>query len=472
MRLLPKLIEQGYFVYCCVRSKDRFDLKPSFEGKIAFLELDFLADPAGFPPIPVEIDVAYFLIHSMTAGISDFEEKEALAAKQFADWSVQAKPKQLVYLSGISHQEKLSRHLKSRKNVEQILMKSSIPTTVLRAGIIVGSGSASFEIIRDLVEKLPVMIAPRWIDSRCQPIAIRNVLQFLTGLIGREETLNRTYDIGGLEVLSYKKMMLEFGRVRGMKRYILSVPLMTPRLSSYWLYFVTSTNYPLAVNLVKSMHLDVIARPNSLAQDLGIALLSYTEAVQLAFEKIRQNSIVSSWKDALVTSTSLNINEFLEVPSNGVFTDVKKRAIEGDLEEVMENLWSIGGDNGWYYAQWLWGIRGVIDQLAGGVGLRRGRRSPNELIAGDALDFWRVLVADKHEKRLLLHAEMKLPGDAWLEWCIITKGKNSYIKQTATFRPRGVAGRLYWWSVIPAHFFVFNGMIDRIVKLKRTKTMD
>jgi hypothetical protein len=358
----------------------------------------------------------------------------------------------------------LSKHLHSRLAVERTLNSGSIPVTTLRAGIIVGSGSASFEIIRDLVEKLPVMVTPKWLNTLCQPIAIRNVIQFLSGVALKPAYYGHHFDIGGPEPLSYKQMLLQFASVRGLKRWILTLPVMTPRLSSYWLYFITSTSYPLAVNLVNSMKIPVVCSPNNLAQELDIQLISYRDAVMLAFQKIEQNRVISSWKDAFAaTDTPLKTMEALQVPTYGCFTDIKWRVVSHE-SNTLERIWRIGGQQGWYYGNWLWKLRGLMDKLVGGVGLRRGRRSEIDINPGDALDFWRVLVADRKERRLLLYAEMKLPGEAWLEFKMMKKNHQLQVRQTATFRPKGVWGRLYWYSVLPFHFFIFNGMIEALVK--------
>jgi len=361
-------------------------------------------------------------------------------------------------LSGIVNGENLSKHLLSRKSVETILTKASFHLTTLRAGIVVGSGSASFEIIRDIVEKLPFMIAPLWLNTKSQPIAIRNVIEFLKGVLLKSETYGQSYDIGGPEVLTYKELLLQFASARNLKRTIVIVPVMTPKLSSYWLYFITSTTYKLAVNLVHSMKVEVICKPNNLSKLLNINLISYRQAIQQAFDKIEQQEVLSSWTDALSNETlEKGISKFINVPKFGCFNDFKKIKV-ADEKLVLKRIWSIGGKNGWYYADWLWTMRGFLDKLFGGVGLRRGRKNAFELNAGEALDFWRVLLADKDEKRLLLYAEMKLPGEAWLEFQI----KDGYLFQTATFRPLGLWGRLYWYSVLPFHYFIFNGMIRRI----------
>lgn len=463
-RLLPVLLEQGHEVVCCVRDRKRFPSEGIYtHPKISVFEVDFLKEIPSSEPI-TDIDAAYYLIHSMSSDRSDFEKLEALSARNFIELVTPTKIQQIIYLTGITNEKKLSRHLASRKKVEEILEQSHIPLTAIKAGIIVGSGSASFEIMRDLVEKLPIMIAPKWLKTKSQPIAIRDVLKFLSGVLGKKETYGHAYDIGGPDVLSYKEMLLRFAEVRGLKRHIFTVPVMTPRLSSYWLYFVTSTSYKLAVNLVDSMKVEVIAKKNGLADMLGIHPIPYQEAVALAFQKIEQNNVISSWKDSLASSYADNsLLDHIHVPTDGCFSDHREKEITGDPDLVLENIWSIGGKHGWYYGNWMWKVRGVLDKLAGGVGLRRGRTHPHTINTGDTLDFWRVLAADKKNKRLLLYAEMKLPGDAWLEFRIIKRDGKDYLQQTATFRPKGVAGRLYWYSVLPFHFFVFNGMAENII---------
>ena len=464
-RLIPVLLEQGHQIYCCVRDKERFEDEHNHPN-IETIEVDFL-DENATSKFPQHIDVAYFLIHSMSSE-GNFEEKELAAAVNFLKLVEQTNCKQIIYLTGIVNEEHLSKHLQSRFAVEKKLQQSSIPLTALRACIIVGSGSASFEIIRDLVEKLPIMITPKWLNTKCQPIAIRNVVEFLTGVLLNENTYNKHFDISSNEILTYKEMLLQFADVRKLKRWIITVPIMTPRISSYWLYFVTSTSYPLAINLVNSMKVNVIAEPNNLARDLNIQLLPYKSAVQLAFEKIEQNLVLSSWKDSFSSS---NANQQwmdqVEIPTFGCYKDLKWREIAPDnVEKVLHNIWSIGGAKSWYYGNTLWKVRGLMDKFMGGVGLRRGRTNPSEISRGDALDFWRVLIADKKNKRLLLYAEMKLPGEAWLEFRIMKRHNKIQLRQTATFRPRGLWGRLYWLSVLPFHYFIFNGMIRNLVKVK------
>ncbi len=458
-RLLPVLLDNGHEVVCCVRDKSRF-VNNYPTNNLTVIEVDFLKQDS-LQHIPSDIDIAYYLIHSMSTQTGDFESMEQICATNFRQRMEQTKVQQVIYLSGIVNDANLSKHLLSRKNVEAILSGSSFALTTLRAGIIVGSGSASFEIIRDLVEKLPIMITPRWLQTRCQPIAIRNVVEFMTGVIAQKETYNNSYDIGGPDILTYKEMLLNFAAIRGLNRHIYVVPVMTPKISSYWLYFVTATSYALAKNLVNSMKIEVICRPNNLVSLLNIHLIDYNTSIQLAFDKIEQHQVLSSWKDAQTSNLlKQGITHYIEVPVNGCFKDVRKRKIENP-DAAVAKIWSIGGKTGWYYGNWLWELRGFMDQLVGGVGMRRGRRSDVDISTGDALDFWRVLVANKAEKRLLLYAEMKLPGEAWLEFKI---DENNNLTQTATFRPLGVMGRLYWYAVLPFHGAIFKGMIDNIAK--------
>ncbi len=459
-RLLPVLLENGHEVICCVRDENRFNKKNYSSQNLSVIETDFL-NKESLHSIPNDIDAAYYLIHSLSTRTGDFENMEEICATNFKERIDQTTAKQVIYLSGISNAGVLSKHLSSRKNVETILSGSDFALTTLKAGIIVGSGSASFEIIRDLVEKLPFMITPRWLKTKCQPIAIRNVIEFLIGVIGKAETYNNSYDIGGPDILSYKEMLLRFAKIRGLKRRIVIVPVMTPKISSYWLYFVTATSFELAKNLVNSMKIEVTCKPNNLATMLGIKLIDYDTSIKLAFDKIEQNQVLSSWKDAQTSNLfSKGFSKFIEVPVNGCFKDIRKRKIENS-NASLNKIWAIGGKTGWYYGNWLWEIRGFLDQLAGGVGMRRGRKSDTEIAPGDALDFWRVLLADKNEKRLLLFAEMKLPGEAWLEFKI---DEQQMLTQTATFRPLGVLGRIYWYAALPFHGLIFKGMINKIAE--------
>tara|TARA_R110002073_G_scaffold40547_6_gene115392 strand:+ start:51464 stop:52903 length:1440 start_codon:yes stop_codon:yes gene_type:complete len=464
-RILPLLVNKGFHVVCCVRDKTRFNPPQSLASHISIIEIDLL-DDSSLSKIPDDIDVAYYLVHSM-ASSDDYKSLEQKSAINFCNKLSKTAVKQVIYLSGIVNESNLSKHLQSRKTVEQELEKGDYNLTCLRAGIIVGSGSASFEIMRDLVEKLPIMITPKWLLTKCEPIGVSDVLQFLTECILREQTYNRNFDIGCNDILTYKEMLLAFAEIRNLKRKIWIVPVMTPKLSSYWLYFVTSTSYKLARSLVDSMKVEVVCRNHEINNILEIKPITYKEALIKAFDKIENNEIVSSWKDSYSSSgITINTSEFINVPSFGCFKDQRKRPIE-NRQSTIEKIWSIGGENGWYYGNWLWKIRGFLDQLFNGVGLRRGRTNQTTISVGDSLDFWRVLYANKEEGRLLLFAEMKLPGEAWLEFKII----GDDLTQTATFRPLGLAGRLYWYAVYPFHGFIFNGLLKKLTKQHKTQPL-
>ncbi|MBT8183393.1 MAG: SDR family oxidoreductase, partial [Eudoraea sp.] len=452
MRLLPQLLEAGHEVVCAVRNKDRLSIDQETREAVEILEIDFL-EPVVRDVLPKDLEAAYFLIHSMSSSTTDFDEMEARTATNFNSYMEDTMVEQVIYLSGIVNEENLSKHLSSRKNVEGILSEGDFNLTVLRAGIIVGSGSSSFEIIRDLCEKLPLMITPKWVLTKTQPIAIRDVIYFLTGVLGHPKTYGQSFDIAGPDVLTYKQMLQQYAQARGFKNWIITVPVMTPKLSSYWLYFVTSTSYKLALNLVDSMKIEVVAKDNQLEQLLKVKTHTYRQAIDMAFKKIEQNLVVSSWKDSMVSGRfNSSVEKHIQVPKFGVLKDKKSIKIK-DRESVLNNIWKIGGNNGWYYGDWLWKIRGFIDKLNGGVGLRRGRTHPDKIFTGDSLDFWRVLLADREKRRLLLFAEMRMPGEAWLEFRI---DDDNILHQTATFRPRGLKGRLYWYSVLPFHYFIFG----------------
>lgn len=458
-RLLPILVAQGHDVICCVRDKNRFYCPKEFRKKIVLIEVDFLK-PETLTAIPEDIDAAYYLIHSMSTSTANFSELERISAENFVSRINQTRLKQVIYLSGIVNDDSLSKHLSSRKKVEDVLNKGNFTVTTLRAGIIVGSGSASFEIIRDLIHKLPIMITPKWVNTKCQPIAINDVLEFLSKSLLNRVTYNQNFDIGGPDILTYKEMLLGFAKARNLKRSIYTIPVMTPKLSSYWLFFVTSTSYKLATALVSSMKVEVVCKDNRINDLLNVNPMPYEVALTKALIKVDKDDVVSSWKDSLISGRfSSNISKFIKVPKKDCFIDRRKKEII-DREFTIERIWSIGGETGWYYGNWLWDMRGFIDKLYGGVGSRRGRTNKHEIHAGDALDCWRVLYANKEEGKLILFAEMKLPGEAWLEFKII----NNTLYQSATFRPKGIWGNLYWYSVLPFHGFIFEGMLNKLIQ--------
>lgn len=463
-RLLPVLLEQGHEVVCMVRDKRRFALESDFGTRVKIITGDLLKP---LEEIPKDIQAAYHLVHSMSASENGFSDLELLSAQNFINALKKTDCNQLIYLTGIVNDAGLSKHLSSRLAVEEVLKKSGIDFTILRAAIIIGSGSASFEIIRDLTEKLPLMVAPKWVQTKCQPIGIRDVLRYLSGVLSNEKALGQVFDIGGPDVLSYKEMMMQYAEVRQLRRIIITLPLLTPRLSSLWLNLVTSVPYALARSLVDSMKNEVICKENKVTEAVPGSCLPYRETLKLAFEKIEQNSIVSSWKDALNRGyLETSFMDQVKVPQNGTLEYKVKMPFERNSEEVFENIWGIGGNRGWYYLNWLWNLRGFLDKLLGGVGTRRGRTSNFSLQAGDVIDFWRVLLADKNNKRLLLFAEMKVPGEAWLEFKIVEHQGQTFLSQIATFRPSGLWGRAYWYAMFPFHLFLFKGMARQITVFK------
>ena len=434
-------------------------IDPEWSKQITVVEVDFLQRET-LEVIPKDIDGAYYLIHSMTSTTKGFDIAESLSATNFKNYMNTTQVKHVVYLSGIANDPKLSMHLSSRKNVEDILNEGTFNFTTLRAGIIIGSGSSSFEIIRHLVEKLPVMIAPNWLLTRSQPIAIRDVIYCLEKVLFKKECFNRNYDIGGPDIMTYKEMLLELARIRGLKRRIYAIPMLFPRIYSVCLFVVTPASFPLADHLVRSMRVEVVARNDKLHRMLGVCPMTFYEAVEDAFVNIRQNSIISSWTDAMTRKRlSPKLSKYVKIPKHGCFIDKRFVNIE-DTDMVSKRIWSIGGEKGWYYGNWLWKLRGMTDRLIGGVGLVRGRRSPDKINPGDTLDCWRVLVADKQNHRLLLFAEMKLPGEAWLEFKI----KDKTLIQTATFRPKGLSGRIYWYFFMIIHTSVFKGMARKLAR--------
>ena len=461
-RLLPNLLEAGHEVVCLVRDPRRFNNNYSDEKKISIIQADLL-NRESLNAIPTDIDIAYYFVHSMGSSSSGFSDLEAKSAENFVSAVDRTNAKQIIYLSGIiNNEEELSKHLSSRLNVEKILNGANAKTTILRAAIIIGSGSGSFEIIRDLAEKLPIMITPIWLKTKCQPIAVKNVIEYLIGVIDKDGAYDKTFDIGGPDILTYKEMIESYAKIRGLGRLIVTVPVLTPRLSSYWLYFVTSTNFSLARSLVESMKNEVVCKIPGIEDVVNTRLIGYEESIERAFRVIDANQVPSSWIDSAITGTiNENFLDKIEVPNYGCLKDERKVEFKGDAEKIKNRIWSIGGESGWYFWNWAWMIRGFIDKLVGGVGLRRGRRSPTELRPGDALDFWRVIMANYDLGRLILYAEMKLPGEAWLEFKVNEEKKK--LVQKATFRPNGLFGRLYWYALLPFHIIIFQGMAKKII---------
>lgn len=459
-RLVLLLLEQGHFVYALSRIRG-IDLRGLYHPNLKVLWGDF-QNTETMDPWPEEIEAAYYLIHSMAEDVSNLLSEEEKHAAHFVEKINQTKCKQVLYLGGIIQEGRsLSPHLLSRKNVEEVLKKGKPSLTVLRASIIIGAGSASFEIIRDLVEKLPLMVAPKWVNTKCQPIAVSDVLYYLSMSLLEPSLYNQTYEIGGPEVMTFKEVLLRYAAFRGLKRWIISVPVLTPRLSSYWLVFITSVRFSLCFYLVESMKCDSYCTDERIFKALPHSCLSFEESLKRAFETIETREIPSTWMDAWVVDKGrADIRDLLEPPKEGCFKDIQIVLIKGSAQDVIGRVWSLGGDKGWYGLNWAWKLRGLIDKLFKGSGMNRGRRHPTEIAVGDPIDFWRAIKVDKESGYLLLFAEMKLPGKAWVEFRL--EGKEFY--QTAFFLPKGILGRLYWYCMLPFHFFIFKKMARKLAQ--------
>ncbi len=404
----------------------------------------------------LDVDVAYYLVHSMGEGEKGFAERDRLAASNFASAAKAAGVKKVIYLGGLgASDEKLSHHLKSRHETGDILRAEGPPVLEFRAGIIVGSGSASFEIIRDLAEKLPIMICPQWVTTRVQPIAIADVLSYLVAGLEHPELAERIIEIGGASVESYRSMMLGYAAVRGLRRYLIQVPVLTPRLSSYWLDLVTPIPSSITRPLIEGLRTEVICR-SQLAQELlpGIEPMDYRNALEQALQRNDPGDFAHTF-----TSTRNKV----VVVREGLISDARQGKIAAPVSIVREVLHRLGGENRWPYADWLWRLRGVVDKFFGGVGMRRSLKRVLPLKIDDQLDFWRV--QECSATRLLLTAEMKVPGKAWLQFQFTLDSANTtMLRMIASFEPRGVFGFLYWWALYPAHSIIFEGMIRSIAR--------
>ncbi|GAA4949058.1 SDR family oxidoreductase [Streptomonospora halophila] len=457
-RLVPELLEAGHTVRCMARSVEKLRDHP-WRGEVEAVGGDVL-DPAGLDEALDGVDAAYYLVHSMGGGAA-FAERDARGARNFAAAAERAGLSRIVYLGGHAPDRgRSSSHLASREEVAGILLDSAVPAAVLRAAVIIGSGSASFEMLRYLTERLPVMTTPRWVRTRVQPIAVRDVLRLLVGAAELPREVDRGFDVGGPEVLTYAQMIRRFARIAGVgRRLILPVPVLTPGLSSLWVGLVTPVPGAIARPLVESLRSEAVCLDDDLADMLGDhERLGFDDAVRLALRRIREAAVATRWSSAAWPSA----------PSDPMPTDprwaggslycdqrsVRAHARASALWPVVEG---IGGDRGWYSWPPAWAVRGLIDRAAGGVGLRRGRRDPGRLRVGDSLDFWRVEEIERGAL-LRLRAEMRLPGLAWLELRVEDEGGAAVLHQRALFHPRGLAGHLYWWGLLPVHRLVFRQM--------------
>jgi uncharacterized protein YbjT (DUF2867 family) len=470
-RLVPRLLAEGHSVRCLVREPGKLRDVP-WADQVEVVRGDVL-DPESLEPAMADVDVVHYLVHSLST--ADFAGADRKAAHNTAGAAERAGVRRIVYLGGL-HPEgvELSPHLASRAEVGEVFLRSSVPAVVLQAAVIIGSGSASFEMLRYLTERLPVMVTPRWVHNEIQPIAVRDVLRYLVGCADLPPEVNRTFDIGGPDVLTYLDMMLRYARVAGLrKRLVVPVPVLTPKLSSHWVNLVTPVPRAIAAPLIESLVHEVICHEHDVegyVPDPPEGLTGYDRAVELALAKIRDADVETRWSGASPPgSPSDPLPTDPDWSGGSVYVDVR----EEDTRAAPDRLWQvvegIGGEHGWYSFPLAWAVRGWADRLVGGVGLRRGRRDPRRLHVGEALDWWRVEEIERG-RLLRLRAEMKVPGLAWLELRVAPgdQGGSTY-RQRAVFVPRGLAGHAYWWAVWPFHGLVFGGMVRNIARAALVK---
>lgn len=458
-RLVPVLIESGHHVRCLVRTPAKLAVAPWLED----IDLVVGAVEDSLTAAMADIDVAVYLVHGIGDG-PDWVAKESRDAEHFRRSAEEAGVERIVYLGGMGvGSPELSVHLHSRHEVGRVLAAGPIPVSELRAAVVIGSGSASFEMLRYLVEVLPIMVTPKWVTTKSQPIAISDVLRYLSLAIDAPAPIAGVFEIGGPDVVSYAEMMALYARVAGLKkRRLIPVPFLTPRLSSHWVGLVTPVSASLAKPLVDSLVNEVIVQTSATIDTFGPPQRTLEQAISLAVGRTAEANVPTTFSDA----DQQPFRPYATDPawSGGTeLRDVRSRASVAGVREVFLAACALGGDRGWHRGEWLWKVRGFLDQLWGGPGLRRGRRHPSELRVGDYVDFWRVVEIRENEF-LKLRAEMLLPGDAWLEWRITPTPSGSSITQTARFKPRGLWGRLYWCGVWPFHFLIFPGLLKGIIR--------
>lgn len=456
-RLVPRLLDKGHAVRCVARNPSRLAGHPWPGVEIVSGNL---SEPNAASRVLQNIDVAYYLVHSMAAGHT-FRERDRVMAQAFGEAAAQAGVRRVIYLGGLGDPAHVhSMHLVSRQEVGSCLAAGGVPVVEFRAAVIVGSGSASFEMIRHITEHLPVMITPTWVNTRCQPIGIRSVLSYLIEALDHP-TASGIYEIGGQDILSYREMMLRYARLRGLRRIILSFPVPLPQLSSLWIGLVTPIPASIARPLVESLRTEVVVRDDRALRTFSVQPTGYDEAVRRALARLAADDVETTWASSL-SSLAQDQPEVDALGSfEGMLLDSRRRRVRASPEKVFEAISSLGGDDGWPAGNFLWQLRGLIDRLVGGTGMRRGRRRPRELIVGDPVDFWRVEALEAPHL-LRLRAEMKLPGRAWLQFEVQPDAEGSRVEQTAFFEPHGMPGYLYWYAVLPLHRFVFPGLIDAL----------
>jgi uncharacterized protein YbjT (DUF2867 family) len=465
-RLIRELLAHGYRVRVLARKPERLKDHPWID-RVEVVSGD-AHDVEALDKALEGIDVAYYLLHALMSK-DDFEQEEKDIAQKFGEAAKKASIQRIVYLGGIiAKDELLSPHLQSRADTGTILRSFGIPTIELRAGVVIGSGSASFEMLRYLTERLPIMTTPRWVETKIQPIAVRDVLRYLVGAAALDSSISGDYDIGGPEVFSYRDMMMKYAEAAGLrKRIIIPVPVLTPKLSSGWVGLVTPVPITLARRLVESLKNEVVARNDSIRKlipDSKHGLTPFKKAVELALTRIKEANVETRWTNASVPGTPSDpLPTDPDWAGGTLYTDVRTMHSDDPIETVWKRVEAIGGKNGYSTATWAWELRGLMDKFVGGVGLRRGRRDDEHLIEGEALDFWRVEAINR-PVLLRLRAEMRMPGLAWLEFALEKdeSGSGTIITQRALFAPKGLFGHAYWWSVWPMHGLVFPSMVKNM----------
>ncbi len=461
-RLVPRLLDEGYRVRVLARGAARVRSR-SWADQVEVVEGDAL-DRETLSQALAGVDSAYYLIHSMAGG-AGFHELDVDAARLFGSAAREAGVRRIVYLGGLGDpRADLSQHLRSRQETGRALREGGAPVTEFRAAVIVGSGSISFEMIRYLVERLPVMVCPRWVYSRVQPIAVNDVLDYLVAALSNMAGADKIIEIGGREVTTYRGMMLGYARARGLRRWLVPVPVLTPRLSSYWVHWITPIPSGVSGPLIEGLRNEVVVT-NSLARELfpEIEPRTYAEAIAEVIDDLEQGRIETAWSDAHGASAAPDSFSRVETHEGMVF-ERRTRTVAAPAGEVYRVFTGIGGERGWFYADWMWRLRGMVDRLLGGAGLRRGRRHPDELRVGDALDFWRVEALEPG-RLVRLRAEMKLPGRAWLQFrAWETDDGKTHLEQTAAFLPKGLGGLLYWYGLYPVHARIFDGMAREVAR--------
>jgi uncharacterized protein YbjT (DUF2867 family) len=460
-RLVPRLLSGGYAVRCLARSPRKLADRPWYADPGVEVVQSDLSDVSSLSEHLRGCEAAYYLVHSMQSG-SDYAERDRVMARQFAQAAAAAGVGRIIYLGGLGEpDQRLSAHLASRREVERLLAAGPVPVTVLRAAMIIGSGSASFEILRYLVERLPVLVTPRWVRTECQPISIGDVLHYLVQCLAVPETTGRTLEIGGPDVVSYQQLLQIMAEERGLpRRLIIPVPVLTPRLSSWWIHLVTPVSARMARPLAEGLRNRVVLHDDEAARLMPRTLQGVKESIRVALDAEARSDVESTW------SAAGPMPGDPDWAGGDVFVDSREVLIPATPDQVFDVLTGLGGRHGWFRYNWLWRLRGYADRLAGGPGWKRGRRDPARLYWGEVLDFWRVTEL-QHGRRLTLRAEMRLPGDAVLDFELSTveardRATSTRLVQTARFRPKGLAGLLYWYAVLPFHGLVFQGLLQGI----------